>query len=217
MENLELWWNSLSADLQVFWGISIVSTVAFLIMFGMSMFGGDADSDMDGDTDCHCDGDCHCGADADADSGIFGYVFSLKSILAFILGASWTGLSALYQGWAFPIVIIVSILAGMLVMGVTAFILYSFVKLQYSSTMTMDKTIGCTGEVYFSVLPDMKTGGQVEILVNNSYKTYEAVCNDSEPIRPKEKIVVLDVLDDNVLLVGRMAMPLDDPDTKAIE
>jgi hypothetical protein len=51
-------------------------------------------------------------------------------------------------------------------------------------------------------------GGQVEILVNNSYKTFEAITDEPIPIATEEPIIVADLLEGNVLLVRR-ARPLE--------
>jgi len=211
MENLELWWSSLSTLQQGYWAAAIVSSLAFVITFVMSMIGGDGDADADLDGDGVPDGDL----DADADSDV-SQLLSLKTILAFFMGASWTGISAIYGGSSVLVVVLLSLLAGALVMGATAFLLKSLMRLQHNSLLTMDKTVGLDGEVYYSIQPNMKSGGQVSLLVNGSYKTFEAVTNDALPIKPHERIVVLEVLQNNVLLVGRMDIPLDDNTKSAI-
>ncbi|MCQ2250719.1 MAG: hypothetical protein MJZ66_06380 [Bacteroidales bacterium] len=211
MENLSSWWYSLDTLSQVYWAVAIISSLTFLVVFVMSMMGADADSDAD------MDGDADADADGDLGGGSLPHLLSFKTIAAFFMGASWTGITAINGGSPVVVVVLLSLLAGALVMGATAFLLKSLMKLQQNSILTMDKTIGLDGEVYYSIQPDMKAGGQVELLVNGSYKTFEAVTNDPLPIKPKERIVVLDVLEGNVLLVGRMEMSLNGSESKPIE
>ncbi len=206
MESLNLWWDGQEPSLKVFYVLAALSTTVFVVNFVMSLFGHDSDSDAGVDADADMHSDFH--ADGGHGGGL-SHIFSFKAIIAFLMGASWCGVSALRSGWALPIVIIASLVAGGLVMVATAYMLSLFLRLQQDNTLTMDKTVGCTGEVYLTVPAGMATGGQVEILVNNSYKTFEAVTDDAQPLRPHCKILVLDVLEDNVLLVARMPESLD--------
>ncbi|MCQ2252627.1 MAG: hypothetical protein MJZ61_04165 [Bacteroidales bacterium] len=205
MDNLELWWSGLDTLNKVLWGCSITSTLLFVGAWIMSMIGGD--TDMDTDTDTNADG---------LDSGFMGFILSFKSILAFFLGASWTGLAASNQGWSTAAVVAIAIGTGLVTMVIIASLFYMLLKLQQNSSLKMDNTIGCKGEVYLSLPANRKSGGQVEILVNNSYKTFRAICNNDTPIKSGEKIVVLDVLEDNVLLVDRVPI-IDDIDNKINE
>lgn len=199
MDNLGTWWESLSVIYRFFWSASIITSVVFIVMVILSIIGGDADADGDGDA----------GGDADMGGGMMSYILSFKTLMAFLLGASWTGLSALYQGWSIFAIALISILSGILMMALMAFLLSMFVKLQYDSTLEMGNTIGAQGVAYVTIPANGGSGGQVEILVNNSYKTFDAITDETTPIATEEPIVVEDVREDNVLLVRR-ARQLED-------
>jgi membrane protein implicated in regulation of membrane protease activity len=199
MDNFGTWWESLSGIYRFFWTTSVISSVVFIVMVILSVIGGDSDADADADFDA--DGDA--GGDADMGGGMMSYILSFKTLMAFLLGASWTGLSALYQGWSVFAIALVSILSGMLMMALMAFLLSMFVKLQHDSTLEMSNTIGASGVAYVTIPASGGTGGQVEILVNNSYKTFEAITDEATPIATEEPIVVADLLEGNVLLVRR--------------
>ncbi len=198
MENFGTWWDGLSTIYKTFWTTSIISTVIFVAMIIMSVIGGDSDTDAD----AGADGDGH-GGDMDGGAGMMSYILSFKTILAFILGASWTGLSALYQGWSVFAIALTSIVSGVLMMALMAFLLSLFVKLQHDSTLDMASTIGAQGVAYVTIPASGAQGGQVEILVNNSYKTFEAITDEAQPIATEEPIEVIELLADNVLLVRR--------------
>ncbi len=193
MENFETWWESLTTVYKFFWTTSVLTTAVFITMVIASVVGGDSDGDSDTD-----------GGDSPDGGGMMSYILSFKTILAFLLGASWTGLTALYQGCSIFAITLISLISGVLMMALMAFLLSLFVKLQYSSTLEMTNTIGATGVVYVTVQPNRLQGGQVEILVNNSYKTFDAVCDDGTPLPPEQPIVVTGLLDNNVLLVERL-------------
>lgn len=199
MDNFGTWWESLSGIYRFFWTTSVISSVVFIVMVILSILGGDSDSDADADFD----GDGDAGGDADMGGGMMSYILSFKTLMAFLLGASWTGLSALYQGWSIFAIALVSVLSGILMMALMAFLLSMFVKLQHDSTLEMSNTIGASGVAYVTIPANGGTGGQVEILVNNSYKTFEAITDEATPIATEEPIVVADLLEGNVLLVRR--------------
>ncbi|MEL6988867.1 MAG: hypothetical protein AAGK97_13730, partial [Bacteroidota bacterium] len=50
------WWTSLTTPQQIYWGISIVSSVLFTIQFILSLIGLDADADVDFDIEMDTDG-----------------------------------------------------------------------------------------------------------------------------------------------------------------
>ena len=197
MDNFGTWWDSLSGIYRFFWTTSVLATIVFIIMVILSVIGGDSDADADADAD----GDA--GGDADAGGGMMSYILSFKTLLAFMLGASWTGLSALYQGWSIFAIALTSIVSGVLMMALMAFLLSMFVKLQHDSTLDMSSTVGAQGVAYVTIPASGAQGGQVEILVNNSYKTFEAITDEALPIATEEPIEVIELLADNVLLVRR--------------
>lgn len=198
MDNFGTWWESLSGVFRFFWSASIITSVVFIVMVILSLIGGDSDADADG-----VDADGDAGGDADMGGGMMSYILSFKTLMAFLLGASWTGLSALYQGWSIFAIALTSILSGVLMMALMAFLLSLFVKLQHDSTLDMGNTIGAAGVAYVTIPANGGAGGQVEILVNNSYKTFEAITDEATPIATEEPIVVAELLEGNVLLVRR--------------
>lgn len=206
MVDLMTYWEALEPLQKVYYSLAGISTVLYVANFAASMMGHDSDADLDGGASMDM-------ANADGLSSIF----SFKAITAFVLGASWSGLSALNNGMGILTVVLFSLLGGALAMGLSVWLVRKLLGLQQDSTLTMDKTVGCTGEVYLTVPANLAKGGQVEILVNNSYKIFEAVSNDPEPLKPHDRIVVLEVLDDNVLMVGRMAVPIDEIETPSLE
>ena len=198
MDNFGTWWDGLSGIYRFFWTTSVLTTVVFIVMIILSVIGGDSDADGDagGDTDGDSSG-------MDGGAGMMSYILSFKTLLAFMLGASWTGLSALYQGWSVFAIALTSILSGVLMMALMAFLLSLFVKLQHDSTLDMTQTIGATGVAYVTIPAAGATGGQVEILVNNSYQTFEAITDETVPIATEEPIEVVQLLEGNVLFVRR--------------
>lgn len=186
MENFNIWWDALPAINKTYWIIASSSTLLFLVMFIISLLGGDHDVDSDIDV---------------SDMDFSSFFLSFKSILAFLIGGSWVGLAALHQNWSTLAVILTTLGSGLLMMVLTTFLLLFFLKMQYNSIMTLDKAIGCNGEVCLSIPAGGK--GKVEIVVNNSYKTYYAISEDKGEMKTHDKIEVAAILDDGTLVVKR--------------
>ena len=81
------WWNSLGSSLQIFWGISIIFSVLFVIQFVLSLIGLDFDSDTDTEAVGH-------DYSLDADFSLL----SIRSIIAFFTFFGWTGVLVMTNG-----------------------------------------------------------------------------------------------------------------------
>ena len=87
MELLQTW-SAMPLIPKIYWAMAVISTLAFIVIFGMSLFGGDTDGDSDTDTD-------H-GDHGDSDTG--SYFLSLKSLIGFCVAASWIGIVTINNG-----------------------------------------------------------------------------------------------------------------------
>ena len=85
--DLSVWWESLSTLQKVHWGIALPSTIIFVIQLIMTLAGGDGD-DFDTDHD----------GDFDGDHGDGMNIFSIKSVLSFLMFYGWSGLAAIEKG-----------------------------------------------------------------------------------------------------------------------
>lgn len=182
-------WSALSSIQQIFWGISIVFSVLFVIQFVLSIIGIDFDGDAEADLDGSVDG-------LDADFALL----SVRSIIAFFTFFGWTGVVALSGGVGSIVAILMASAAGFLAMLVVAYIFYLFMKLQSSGTLNLDNAIGGVGEVYL-VIPDKQSGaGKVQMKVQGSLRELDAISTEGE-IPTGAPVRVIDVLDNGMLLV----------------
>lgn len=190
------WWIGLSGTEQFFWILAIFSSAVFLMVFVVSLLGFDADSDIDLDA----------GTDLDTDTG-FGHdfpVFSLKSITAFLTFFSWTGVLLTGEGRSIWEIIPYSILSGLIAMALVVFLLKKFSDLTESGTADPLDLIFEKGDVYLPIPPRQLGSGKVHVTLNKSLREMNAVTMDDEIIRTGEKIRVLEILPENVLLVEKM-------------
>ena len=187
-------WSELGIFEQIFWLIAIPSTVIFLVLLGMTIFGGDvSDSDVDTNIDAHI---------ADGDSIPFQFL-SLKNIVAFFAVFGWSGIGFINAGMAAWLVIILAAICGLLMMLAMAALFYFMSKLAENGTLKMKNAVGKLGEVYL-VIPANRGGmGKVQLNVQGSLRTLDALTDENAAIPTNSIIEVLDVIDEQILLVKK--------------
>ncbi len=186
-------WTETGIFEQVFWIIAIPATVIFLALLVLTILGGDSDTDGGGDVN---------GDVADGDSIPFQFL-SLKNIVAFFTVFGWAGIGFVNADLASWLVVLLATLCGLLMMILMATLFYFMSKLAESGTLEMKNAIGKLGEVYL-VIPAKRGGmGKVQLNVQGSVRTLDAITDDLETIRTSSIIEVTGVIDDQILLVKK--------------
>ena len=186
-------WSEVGMFEQIFCVVTIPATVIFLVLLVLTVFGGDADADVDTDIDSDI---------ADGDFIPFQFL-SLKNIVAFFAVFGWSGIGFINAGLASWLVILLATLCGLLMMTLMATLFYFMSKLAESGTLKMQNAVGKLGEVYL-VIPASRGGmGKVQLNVQGSMRTLDAITDDAVTIPTSSIIQVLDVIDDHLLLVKK--------------
>ncbi|MEQ9402910.1 MAG: hypothetical protein RIM99_04940 [Cyclobacteriaceae bacterium] len=185
------WWDGLNLIQQIYWGIAIPSTLIFLIQTVMTFIGGEVDTDAEVDMEI------------EADHGIGFQFFTLKNFIAFFTIFSWTGIACLDSGFSTTTSIIVSTLAGILMMVIMATVFYYFSKLTDSGTMHMKNAIGKVGEVYLPVGGSRANIGKISIKVQGSLRELDAITDDKKDLSVGTVIEVKDLISDSLLLITK--------------
>ncbi|ABQ03893.1 NfeD family protein [Flavobacterium johnsoniae] len=183
MELLE----SLPTLLKSFWYIAIPTSLIFLIQTIITFSGLDV---ADGfDTDFH----------ADAHDGDF-QLFSLRNLINFLLGFSWTGISFYSTiGEHTWFLIILSLVVGVLFVLLFFFVIKQVQKLAEDNSFKITNTLNKTAEVYLTI-PENKTGkGKIMISVNGSFHELEAMTEQSKI--PSGAAVKVIKIENNILIV----------------
>jgi hypothetical protein len=192
--NLNDWWQALTAAQQVFWVIASIASALFIVLFGMSLLGVDADTDADVDFDLDHDTGHDFSLDKDFSA------FSVRSIIAFLTFFGWTGVYLLGQGTSVLWAIMVATLSGAAAMFVVAYMIFKFAQLEKSTTVNVYNALDQTGEVYLSIPQNLEGKGKVHIVVDGSLHEYDATTNGQQ-LPTGSHVRVVDILDDQVLLV----------------
>lgn len=186
-------WSELELMSQVYWLITAPATLIFIFLLLLTAFGSDADTDVQTDFD-------HSFADGD---GIPFQLLSLKNVVGFFAMFGWSGLGFISMGLAPWLVIILSVVCGLIMMLAMASLFFFMSKLAETGNMDIKKAIGHVGEVYLPI-PGNRSGlGQVQLNVQGTLRTLDAVTDEPETISTFSLIKVLDVIDNQILLVKK--------------
>jgi len=186
-------WQYLSLLEQVYWLVTVPSTLIFVVLLIMTIVGADVGGDVETDIDMSL---------ADGDSIPFQFL-SLKNIVAFFAMFGWSGLGFLNAGFAVWLVILLSVVCGCLMVLAMAALFYFMSKLAETGSLKMKNAIGKSGEVYLTI-PGRREGmGKVQLNVQESLQTLDAITDEQEPIVTSSIIEVVDVIADQILLVRR--------------
>lgn len=184
MELLE----SLPVLLKSFWYIAIPTSLIFIIQTIITFSGLDV---ADGfDTDFH----------ADAHDGDF-QLFSLRNLINFLLGFSWTGISFYSTIGDKPLfLIIASFVVGVLFVLLFFFVIKQVQKLAEDNSFKITNTLNKTAEVYLTIPENKKGKGKIMISVNGAFHELEAMTeNDRIPSGMAVKVVKIE--NNNILIV----------------
>jgi hypothetical protein len=183
------WWEGLTVSLKIYWGLAIPFTLFFVLQLVWSMFGG---GDVPDDTP---------DAEIEGDSGIGFQFLTIKNLIAFFTIFAWTGIACSYSGLSEILTVIISIAAGILMMALMASIFYFLAKATADGTMKIAKALGGAGQVYLTIQKQRGAVGQVQINVQGSLRTLDALTDDDDDIPTGKMVTVKSIVNNNILLV----------------
>lgn len=84
-----------------------------------------------------------------------------------------------------------------------ATLFYLMSKLVESGNMNLKNAVGRSGEVYLPIPANRQGIGKIQITVQGTLQTLDAITDDKEPIGTSALIQVVEVINDQILLVRR--------------
>ena len=188
MENFGAWWEGLSGVLKIYWSLAVPFTLFFVLQLILSFFGGDSPDDLPD-------------SEIEADHGISFQFLTVKNLVGFFTIFSWTGIACIDAGLSNGITLLISTVAGLLMMSLMAGLFYLMMKSGADGTMKIKSAMGQSGEVYLTIPPKRAGIGKIQVKVTGSLRTLDAMTDDQESLPTGKFIKVVDILNDNVLLV----------------
>lgn len=182
--------DGMSSLEQTYWIIALVGSAVFLVIFLLTFIGG-GDTDMDADA-----------SDFEVDDGGVGFqFFTFKGVVAFFTIFGWSGLTCLNNNLSTTVTLIISFIAGILMMVITTSLFYWMHKLAESGTLQMKNAIGVIGEVYLPIGAKRSKMGKIQIKVQGSLRELEAITDESEDLKTGTMVKVTEIVSAELLLV----------------
>lgn len=191
MLTISIWWAAMSLPLKIYWVVAVPFTLLFLFQLILTFTGGDfSDSDATGDSD----------AAIGADTGIDFQFLTLKNLIAFFTIFGWTGVACLSSGMGVALTVIISLIAGLIMMAIMASLFWFMGRLTDDGTMRMKNAIGKTGTVYLPIPGNRSGTGQIQVKVQG-LQTLDAMTDNSTGFKTGQVVQVIEVLNGDILLV----------------
>lgn len=182
--------DNMDSMLRIFWYIAIPSSLFFLGQTIMTFVGMDSGDGLDADFD----------SDLNTDGGPM-QLFTLRNLINFLLGFSWTGVSIYNKLESKFLVGLIATLVGLVFLFLFFFVIRQIKKLAEDNSFKLPMTIDKTGEVYLTI-PALKKGtGKILISVNGAMHELAAATEENENISSGSLVKVLRVEGDNLLIV----------------
>jgi len=181
--------DNLDPVLRTFWFIAIPISIIFLIQTIMTFTGFDSSDGLEADFD----------GDLQSVEAPF-ELFSLRNLINFLLGFSWTGIS-FYSTISNSFILFgLAFLVGSLFIYSFFLIIKQVQKLAENNSFQIASTLNKTAEVYLTI-PEKKTGkGKIMISVNGSFHELSAM-TENEKIPSGSIIKVVKIENNNILIV----------------
>ncbi|MGD7653129.1 MAG: NfeD family protein [Verrucomicrobiales bacterium] len=174
------WWNALSFELQMFYGIALLASGLVVVQLLLAILGFDSDG-LDGAIDFDT-------GDFDHGSGIG--IFSTQTLAAFFLGFGWSGVAAVQAGLSTLPAVLVAFIVGVVSMSAMFFMLRGLLRLQAKGNLNYESAIGKEGTVYVTIPGSDKDGGQIQVTFQGRFTTASARKVSPGEMKPGERVRV---------------------------
>lgn len=185
------WWNNLPLELQIFYGVGILSALVVSLQLIMSLIGFDTDG-VDGAFDVDL-------GDIDHGSGIG--LFSSQTIAAFFLGFGWVGVAAIKSGLSVFLSSLLALTFGVAGMFAMFFMLKGLLKLQAKGNLRYESAIGNEGMVYVTIPGGDADGGQIQVTFQGRLTTASARKKTPGELKPGDRVRITGVYGETSFLV----------------
>ncbi len=186
--------DGMSSLEQTYWIIALVGSAIFIVIFLLTFIGG-GDADMEADA-----------SDFEADDGGVGFqFFTFKNVVAFFTIFGWSGIICIDNQLSVTTTILISTVAGLLMMVLTSLLFYWMYKLAESGTLKMKNALGVICEVYLPIGANRTKMGKVQIKVQGSLRELEAITDETEDLKTGTMVKVTEIVSAEILLVEKLS------------
>lgn len=179
----------------IYFFVASTATIFLVLQFLLSLIGiGDFgfDGDIDADTGL------------ETDSGDVSGFFSLRGILSFLSVFGWTGLVTLQLDINNFVGIIISIVAGGIMMFLVGLLFVGIHKLSVDNTARTSNALGKSGTVYLPVPKNRGGQGKITIRYSGAERELRAITEESEDLERGVMVEVVEVIDNGTVKVKKI-------------
>ncbi len=192
------WFSDLELFAKFYWVIALIGSLIFLFIVIMTFIGVDGGEDFD-DVDTAID----------ADTGIEFQFISLKNLIGFFTIFGWAGIACIGEGFSKPMTVLISVIAGLIMMSIMAAMFHYMKKLADSGTLNFKNAIGAVGEVYLTIGENRSRMGKVSVRVQGTLRELEALTDSFTELKSGTIIKVVDVTSNGILIVDQTIKPIE--------
>ncbi len=187
---------------------AVIGGILFAVRLVLQFMGGDSGADHDvgaadvGDVDV--DGGFAEDAGADFDDAYLSFkILSFQGLTAFFMMFGLVGLAMMRQTTQGPAAsLLAASLAGLGTVWIIGLIFRKAGSLQASGNIDVHNAIGQEGEIYLTI-PSSGTG-KAKVTVQERLRIYEAISKDKTEIKTGQRVRVVEVTPQDVLIVERI-------------
>ncbi len=184
------WFSALSYFEKFYWVIAGISSTIFVFVLITTFLVGDADG-VDGDVD----------AEIESDTGIGFQFFTFKNLVAFFTIFSWAGISCMDAGYGKGVTILVSTIAGLIMMFIMGALIYYINKLVSSGTLKLENAVGNIGEVYLTIGAKRSKIGKVHVNIQGALRELDALADSEKDLKTGTVVEVKEITGTGILIV----------------
>jgi hypothetical protein len=195
---MDIWWSALTVFDKILWGIAVFSSVTFLIQTILTFIGvGHHDADISMVHDFQHD----TGTDSDGLEGSFfvGY-FTIRNMIAFLLGFSWGGLVFTGQQISKLWVILGGTIIGLVFVIAVMGIMKGLSKLISSGTISLNEALGKEGTVAIMIPGKMKGRGKVNVSIRGKLMDLAAISREEETLKRGQQVKIIDLSNEQLIV-----------------
>lgn len=184
------WFSALDPFLKIYWIIAIPASIVFIIQTILTFLGSDAADGIGADFSGHLE-DTHAPFQ----------LFSLRNLVNFLLGFSWTGISCSKVIENHSVLMTVSVVVGLIFISLYFFVLNQVQKLSEDNSFKINDTVNQTANVYLTIPENKKGTGKIMISVKGSFRELEAITAEDKKIETGSVVKVVSVEGKSLVVV----------------
>jgi len=185
------WFFNLELFPRIYWGIALIASLVFLIMMIITFIGGETDG-LATDTEI------------ETDTGIGFQFITFKNLVGFFTIFGWSGIACIDAGLSKPLTVVISLVCGLIMMGIMAAMFYYMKKLNDSGTLDFKNAIGAVGEVYLTIGANRSSIGKAQVRIQGALRELEALTDSKTDLKTGAVIKVKDVTNNGILIVEQL-------------